>query len=273
MKHFIIALVLLTFCDAALASKTNGSVASVAFSGIGDQAVFVFSLSSEIKDRPTCNTTGKYVVHMNGKNAIFVVSLIISMRNRADWNNTPSIFVEGKSVCATIPDAEEVATISVHDGATEVAYLRPGILIPVSPAYPQPPVIQSLKATQSPVLEYIVDGFWRDYCSLPMDETFKKWVTVRSQLSGVQKAIVNNPFGGYVASGSLKLICAGGSLFGRSFFDERSRQTYVERVTRRSATVLWRTSSPDLFHGAALYKEGDNWKIDFLYYTYPSPSD
>jgi hypothetical protein len=261
----------MTICAEALASTADGSVSSTAFLGIGEHAVFIFSLSSEIKDRPSCNTTGNYVVHMNGKNAIFVVSLIIGTRNRANWNNTASVSVSGKNVCTAISNAEEVGTISIHDGKTEVGYLRPGITVPENPAYPAPPVIQSLQPAQSPVLEYIVDGFWHDYCSLPMDETFKKWATARSQLSALQNGIVKTPFGGYVDNGSIKLICTAGALFGRSFFDERSRQTYAERIRGRSATVLWRTSNPDYFHGFALYKEGDNWKIDYMYYTFPSP--
>jgi hypothetical protein len=264
-----------TLQNAAMASEAKGSLASFAFGGVGEKTLFVFRLSGEIKGKPSCNTSGKYAVHMNVRNMAFAASLIVNTRKSKQWEKMPSVWVAGKDACTNVPDAEDLNRILIYEGDSPVAGFEPGFpiryynpLIPVDADHPLLPVIASLQPTRSPVLESRVEQFERDYCALKIEETAKKWDTSRSQLPMALELPLKTPFVGYVGNGSLKSICIAGKLAGASLFDERSRRTYVERIAGRSAIAIWRTGKPDLFHGIGLYLEAGEWKMDFRYNGY-----
>lgn len=254
-----------------LASETKGAVTSYSFSGTGDRAVFIFQLSSPtIKGRPDCNTTGRYVIHMNVRSGVFAASVIANAQNKLIWKETLSVLVSGAGTCSNGAKAEDAGVITINDGEQVVATygVEPTKAndVPIDADYPLPPVVRVAQwPTRSPVIRNILEQFFHDYCYSAADVP-SKWCTHRSQQSFAAKLLSTKiPFVSYVANGSMGGVCLVGSLFGRSFFDQRGWQTYAERIAGRTATVLWRNNNIGGVGGAVFYKEDDRWRIDFVF--------
>jgi hypothetical protein len=208
---------------------------------------------------------------MNAKTAVFAASLIANAQRKVIWKDSPSVLVSGTGVCSTGTNAEDAGVVTFNERGRVVA--KYGIVqaktndVPIDAEYPLPPVIQNVPwPTGSPVLQKTVAMFLQDYCYSSADAP-DKWFTRRSrQALSVSLWVMKTPFGRYVASNGMAAVCSIASLTGggAAFFDEQSRGTFTERIVGRSATVLWRYK--DLFGGAVLYKEDDQWKIDFAYH-------
>jgi hypothetical protein len=247
----------------ALASdKTSPSdVLSYKFNG----RTFLFTLSSEIPNRPSCDSTGQYALNLHTSKALIAINLIINAHNKTVPGETDAtrlkVVANGTGKCTLTAGSEDVLGLEFYEKSfswRDDVFLY-GSDVPDTPAdFVNVPIISNL-ASSATILQNTFTDFMNDMCRIGFLEVDEKWTVSSERLSGFNRLLIQViPGGNRTVSTFQRVYCGGQHLLNVSGI-----RFYTEAINRDTALVMWRDNGQSRFHGVVFLKENSSWKVDF----------